>query len=104
MKARNNTNVKAQFRATKAWKEFRLRMFEKQNSLDFVTGKKLYKGWNLHHADMSTKNYDKLIEDNFFALNKATHDCIHFLFRYYQKDKTILDRVKQVLDKMVELN
>lgn len=96
--------IKAKFRTTKAWKNFRLRVFDKQNGLDYITGKKLYKGYNVHHCDMTAENYDKLIEENFFALNKQSHDCCHFLFRYYQKDKTILDRVKQVLDKMCELN
>lgn len=99
-----NRDLKAKFRATKAWKEFRQKMFNKQNGKDFITGKKLYKRYNVHHADMSAENYDKLIEDNFFALNKQTHDALHFLFRYYKTDKTILDRLKQVLDKMTELN
>lgn len=99
-----NSDKKAKFRQTKIWKEFRKKIYDKQNGLDIITGKKLYKGWNLHHLDMSTENYDKLDEENFVALNKQTHDCCHFLFRYYQKDKTILDRLKQVLDKMDELN
>ena len=97
-------DIKAQFRATKAWKEFRQKMFDKQSGLDYITGKKLYKGYNVHHCDMATENYDKLIEENFLALNKQTHDTVHTLFRYYQKDKTILDRLKQVLDRMCELN
>lgn len=101
MKAKD---IKAQFRATKAWKEFRQKMFDKQNGKDYITGKKLYKGYNVHHCDMSAENYDKLIEENFFALNKQMHDTVHTLFRYYKTDKTILDRLKQVLDKMCELN
>lgn len=99
-----NSDKKAKFRQTKIWKDFRKKIYDKQNGLDIITGKKLYKGWNLHHGDMAAEHYDKLIEENFFALNKQTHDCCHFLFRYYQKDKTILDRLKQVLDKMDELN
>ena len=53
---------------------------------------------------MYAENYDKLIEENFVAVNKQTHEALHFLFRYYQKDKTILDRLKTVLDRMNELN
>lgn len=97
-------DAKAKFRATKAWKEFRKRIFDKQDGKDVITGKKLYKGYNVHHCDMSEANYDKLIEENFVALNKQTHEALHFLFRYYQKDNTILDRLKTVLDRMNELN
>ena len=101
MKARD---VKAKFRQTKAWKEFRKRIFDKQDGKDIITGKKLYKGYNVHHLNMDADNYDKLIEENFIAVNKNTHEVIHTLFRYYKNDKGILNRIKQVLDKMVELN
>ena len=101
MRARD---IKAKFRQTKEWKEFRKRIFDKQDGKDAITGKKLYKGYNVHHCDMSEANYDKLIEENFVALNKQTHEVLHFLFRYYQKDNTILDRLKTVLDRMNELN
>ena len=101
MKAKD---VKAKFRQSKEWKEFRKRMFEKQDGKDIITGKKLYKGFNCHHLDMSAENYDKLIEENFIAVNKTTHETIHALFRYYQKDPTVLDRLKTFLEKMNELN
>ena len=79
-------------------------MFEKQDGKDIITGKKLYKGYNVHHLDMSTENYEKLEEDNFICLNKQMHETIHTLFRYYKKDPTVLDRLKTVLDRMNELN
>ena len=101
MKAKD---VKAKFRQTKAWKEFRQKMRDKQNGLDYITGKKLNKFWNLHHLDMSIENYEKLEEENFVALNKQMHETVHTLFRYYQKDPTVLDRLKEVLDRMKELN
>ena len=101
MKSRD---VKAEFRKTKEWREFRKIIFDKQEGKDVITGKKLYKGYNVHHLDMSADNYDKLIEENFIAVNKNTHETLHFLFRYYKNDKDILNRIKQVLDKMVELN
>ena len=101
MKAKD---VKAKFRQSKAWKEFRKRMFEKQDGKDIITGKKLYSGYNVHHLDMSAENYDQLMEENFIAVNKTTHETIHALFRYYKNDKGILNRIKQVLDKMVEMN
>ena len=101
MKAKD---VKAKFRQSKEWKEFRKRIFNKQDGKDIITGKKLYKGYNVHHLDMSAENYDQLIEENFIAVNKQTHETIHALFRYYQKDPTVLDRLKTVLDIMKELN
>ena len=101
MKAKD---IKAKFRQSKEWKEFRKKIFDKQDGKDIITGKKLYKGYNTHHLDMSAENYDKLTEENFIAVNKTTHDALHFLFRYYQKDPAILDRLKTVLDRMSELN
>ena len=101
MKAKD---IKAKFRQTKDWKAFRKRIFDKQDGKDIITGKKLYRGYNVHDLDMSEANYDKLIEENFVALNKQTHKALHFLFRYYQKDPNILDRFKEVLDRMNELN
>ena len=101
MKAKD---IKAKFRASKEWREFRKRIFDKQNGKDIITGKKLYKCYNVHHLDMSADNYDKLIEENFIAVNKQTHETIHTLFRYYQNDPSILDRLKTVLDRMNELN
>ena len=101
MKAKD---VKAKFRASKEWRQFRKRIFDKQNGKDIITGKKLYKGFNCHHLDMSADNYDKLIKENFIAVNKNTHETLHFLFRYYKNDKDILNRIKQFLEKMTELN
>ena len=101
MKAKD---IKSKFRKTKEWREFRKIIFDKQEGKDAITGKKLYKCYNVHHLDMSADNYDKLIEENFIAVNKATHEALHFLFRYYKNDKDILNRIKQVLEKMTELN
>lgn len=101
MKAKD---VKAKFRQSKEWRAFRKRIFDKQDGKDIITGKKLYKGYNVHHLDMSADNYDKLIEENFIAVNKNTHETLHFLFRYYKNDKYILNRMEQILDKMIELN
>ena len=99
-----NSEKKSKFRKSKEWKEFRKKIFDKQDGKDIITGKKLYKGYNVHHLDMSVENYDQLIEENFVAVNKQTHETVHTLFRYYQKDPNILDRLKEVLDRMKELN
>ena len=99
-----SSEKKSKFRQSKEWKMFRKRIFDKQDKKDIITGKPLRKGYNVHHLDMSAENYDKLIEENFIALNVQSHDALHFLFRYYQNDKDILEKFKEVLDKMVELN
>lgn len=99
-----NSDKKAKFRNSKEWKEFRKKIYEKQNGKDIITGKKLYKCYNVHHLDMSAENYEKLDEENFVALNKQMHEVVHTLFRYYKNDKTILSRLEQILEKMAELN
>lgn len=101
MKAKD---AKAKFRQTKEWKTFRIKIAEKQDKKDIITGKPLRKCYNCHHLDMSAENYDQLTEENFIAVNKTTHETIHTLFRYYKNDKDILNRIKQVLDRMNELN
>lgn len=99
-----NEKEKKRFRQTKAWKEFRERK-RKQTKKDFVTGKSLTGKWELHHLDLNPSNYTNLeVEDNFIPLNSRTHTLIHFLYIYYRKDRKVLDRVKEVLDRMIELN
>lgn len=99
-----NKDIKSKFRASKIWKEFRKHMFDKQNGKDIITGKKLYKCYNVHHLDMSAENYEKLDEENFIAVNKTTHEVIHSLFRYYKTDETILEKLEIILKRMKELN
>lgn len=73
--------------------------------MDYVTQKKLLKGWNCHHLDMRDENYQDLSDETkFVCCNKQTHEVIHTIFRYYQSDPTYLDRLKEILDKMVKIN
>ena len=96
---------KTKFRSSAKWKKFRLFMKQKQDGKCFITHKPLYKGANLHHADLNPGHYDDLSNpDNFFFLNKSLHDVVHVLYRYYCNDVTVLDRLKQVLDRMREIN
>ena len=57
---------------------------------------------NVVWKDESVENYDNLSMDRFVPLNKMTHDTIHFLYRYYRKDKHILERIREVLERMLE--
>lgn len=98
-------NKKSDFRRTKTWKDFRTKKFEDQDGIDPVTNKKLYKGANLHHLDLNEEHYEDISDETHFVLlNKKTHDCIHFLYNYYKVDPEVLERVRQILQKMKEIN
>ena len=93
--------IKAEFRKTKAWKDFR-KLFD--SKIDYITQKKLPKKYNLHHMKLDSRFYTDLNEDNFEPMLNSVHDFIHWLYGYYRKDKLILNRIKEILDKMVLLN
>lgn len=95
------SSAKVKFRSTKEWREFRLNMISKRGT-DYVTGSKLSKRCNLHHLDMREENYADLDEERFMPLNQSTHDAVHFLYRYYVKDRTIIDRLRHVMEMMYE--
>ena len=94
---------KTKFRQSKIWKDFRKKMMQIQK-IDQLTHKKLLKGFALHHLDMSAENYKDLNPNKFRCLNKQSHECVHFLFRYYVKDRDVLKRLKKILDEMLEYN
>ena len=58
---------KTKFRASSKWKKFRVFMKKLFEGKDAITGKPLYKGWNLHHLD--EKNYSDLKPEKFIPLN-----------------------------------
>ena len=91
---------KRNFRGSKKWKDFRHRKNVEQKGIDPITKKRLCKGCNLHHRNLSASEYENLEnEEDFVLLNRQTHDSLHWIFRYYEKDPTILDRIKEELDK-----
>lgn len=98
----NWNEEKKKFRQTKEWKCFREKM--KDRKVDALTLSKLRKGWSLHHLDLDAMNYGNLDEDHFVCLNNKSHDAVHFLYNYYKKDRKVLDRLKSILDKMIEIN
>lgn len=96
---------KRNFRNSKKWKEFRHKKHVEQKGLCYVTKKKLLKMANLHHKDLDEKHYEDISKpENFVFVNKSIHEVIHTLWRYYKDDPTILDRLKEILDDMVEIN
>lgn len=94
---------KRNFRASKIWKCFRHQKHVEQNGIDPITLKKLRKGCNLHHRNLSEEDYEDISHpEDFVMLNKATHDFCHEIYRYYKNDPGILDRIKEELDKWHE--
>ena len=89
---------KAKFRQRKCWKDFREHMKEVSENKDFITKSKLYKTWNLHH--LNPDNYEVLEDDRFVALNSMTHDFVEWLYKYYRKDPTVLERIRDVMERM----
>lgn len=95
---------KRAFRASKKWKTFRHDMNVACGGKDPITGKKLTKGFELHHYDLREENYQILEPDRFACLNSMTHKCVHWLYQYYKKDKSVIGRLADILDRMTEIN
>lgn len=72
--------------------------------VDFITQKKLLKGYQLHHKDMRSENYAQLIPERFVCCNRKTHELIHFCFNYYKDDKDFIQRLQIILDEMCRFN
>lgn len=91
---------KRNFRQSKEWKDFRHQKNVEQKGIDPITKKKLYKGANLHHRNLSEDEYENLSNSSdFVMLNHQTHECLHWIYRYYEKDPEILIRIKEELDR-----
>ena len=54
---------------------------------------------------MKSESYTDISDDSMFIpLNKETHKLIHYMFNVYKHDKTVIVKLKGVLDKMLEVN
>lgn len=91
---------KTKFRSTTKWRKWREHMEEVAGKIDYVTHKKLYKTWNLHHLDESIENYQVLEEGRFVALNHQTHEMVEWLWKYYRKDPDVIERLREVMIRM----
>lgn len=97
-----NKAEREKFRKSTKWKKFRATC-RLHTSKDFITKQPLDANWNLHHLDLNTKRYDQLDDMNrFMPLNKKTHETIHEIFKWYRKDKTVIDRIKKTMELMEE--
>ena len=67
------------------------------------TKKKLFKGANLHHRNLNADEYENIENtDDFVMLNHQTHECLHWIYRYYKNDPEILNRIREELEKWHE--
>lgn len=91
---------KTKFRASATWKKFR-NYIKKSRGVDEITLKPLRAGCNIHHLDLREENYTRINDESrFMALNKQSHELIHFIFRYYQNDTEIIKRLDKALSLM----
>lgn len=96
---------KRAFRASKKWKSFRHEKVVECGGKDVITGNKLRKGFELHHMDLDDSRYENLDNaENFVPINSMTHKCVHWLYRYYKNDKSVLGRLADILERMTEIN
>lgn len=99
----NFNEQKKEFRKSKEWKNFS-KTLKAERKVDALTNAKLRKGSLCHHLDLNPDHYTDLDASNFETLNMKSHDVIHFLYNYYKKDPAVIDRLKDILHKMVLLN
>ena len=105
MSLNETQKTKKKFRQTKAWKQLRHDKNVEQKGTDPITLGKLSKTCNLHHLDLDEENYSQIDnKDNCILLNKVTHDMVHWLYKYQSKDKQFIDRLMEVVNRMIELN
>lgn len=107
IKKRVVENKKEKFRKSREWKDFRSRVAISHNHIDYITQRRLIKGFNAHHlrTNQDIENYcDISREEEFIPLNSYCHKMLHYIFTYYRKDKDIIRRLVEILDKMVEMS
>lgn len=97
--------AKQKFRQTAKWKKFRNYIKKRQNSIDIITQKKLYKGFQVHHLDLNPEHYQNLEDDmSFIGINRKSHEVVHWLWQYYETDPLVIKRLEKVLQMMKKIN
>ena len=95
--------VKAEFRKTEIWKNFRKYMYSKYKT-DYLTHRKLKKGSPLHHMRFSPEQYTDLDENFFLLISNASHDLIHQCVSETIKDPSFMERLTYIVNKHIEIN
>ena len=106
-KSKKKIDPKTQFRRSKEWRTFRLKLKKKQKK-DPVTGSNLVKLCNCHHLDENPQNYTDISdESHFICLNPQTHVVIHYLWgdsQHRNNWKERLERLKELCELMDSIN
>lgn len=103
-----SSRSKSKFRSTSTWKNFR-QLLRKERRVDEITLQPLRAGFQVHHMILhgrgsDEESYQDLSDKkNFRCYQAMTHRVIHWLFNFYKKDPTILDRIKSDLEIMMEM-
>ena len=100
----NFQKKKESFRQSEKWKKFRKFKYT-ESSKDYITHKRLRNNYNLHHLDLNPNHYQDLDDPSHFEnLNSDMHSVVHKLYPFYKKDPEVLDRLKEILDRMLLIN
>lgn len=96
---------KSKIRHSNNWKILKEELELRYRHSDILTNDKLKEDFSCHHLDLNPNNYSNFADiTHFVPLNKSSHEFLHFIYRYYAKDPSILNRLKDLLDKMILLN
>ena len=98
---------KRAFRQSSKWKNFRKKKYDDQGGKDFITMKPLTKCFHCHHGNLNADEYSNLEDDqNFIALNKSTHEMVHWCLRYVKAfhSMEVIDRLYAEVEREAQLN
>lgn len=98
---------KRSFRASEKWRSFRKHKYDIQGGKDWITLKPLTKCFNCHHGNLNANEYQNLEdEDNFLAVNKSTHETLHWCLRYVKAYHSleVMDRLYEEVKREAILN
>ena len=99
MKKKSNQKAKTKFRSSKEWKDFRHDL-KKRQKIDPLSLNRLTTRANCHHRDLDPLHYEDLSDPSHFVMyNKATHDCIHYLYNI-SKRRGLLDLLDSLHDEL----
>ena len=97
--------LRAKFRGSKAWADFKVKMKVKQHGVCAVSGTRLTKTANLHHKDLDIEHYTDISDDrNFVYLSNTAHEVVHWLFRSGLGWRQVLKNLEAVLEDMERIN
>lgn len=98
---------KRSFRASEKWRSFRKRKYDDQGGKDFITLKPLTKCFHCHHGNLNADEYSNLEDEgNFLAVNKSTHETLHWCLRYVKAYHSleVIDRLYEEVKREAVLN